>query len=70
VKQKPAANLDAYDLFLRALQLEHEFTEQSLTAALRYLRQAIAVDPAYAPALALAVYCCVERAGVGRRPGA
>jgi len=61
VRQKPAANLDAYELLLRALQLEHEFTEQSLADALRYLRQAIAIDPSYAPALALAAYCCVER---------
>ena len=61
VRQKPVANLDAYDLLLRALQLEHEFTEQSLASALRYLRQAIALDPSYAPALALAAYCCVER---------
>src|SRR5262245_4363476 len=61
VKQKPVADLDAYDLCLRALQLEHEFTEQSLAAALQYLRQAIAIEPSYAPALALAAYCCVER---------
>lgn len=61
VRHKPAANLDAYDLLLRALQLEFEFTEQSLAAALRYLRQAIAIDSSYAPALALAAYCCVER---------
>jgi len=61
VKHKPAANLDAYDLFLRALRLEYEFTEQSLAAALICLKQAIAIDPTYAPALALAAYCCVER---------
>jgi TolB-like protein len=57
VKRKPAANLDAYDLFLRALQLEYEFTEQSLAAALRCLEQALAIDPYYAPALGLAAYC-------------
>ena len=61
VRQKPAANLDACELLLRALRLEHEFTQQSLAAALRCLRQAIAIDPSYAPALALAAYCCVER---------
>ena len=61
VRHKPVANLDAYDLLLRALQLEHEFTQQSLAAALRFLRQAIDIDPSYAPVLALASYCCVER---------
>jgi TolB-like protein len=61
VKHKPAANLDAYDLLLRAQQFEYEFTEQSLAAALRCLQQALAIDPSYAPALGLAAYCYVER---------
>jgi tetratricopeptide (TPR) repeat protein len=61
VRHKPAASLDAYDLFLRALQLEHEYTQQSLALALEYLRKAISIDASYAPALALAAYCCVER---------
>ena len=61
VRHKAAANLDAYDLLLRALQLEHQFTKQSIAQALQNLRQAIAIDPSYAPALALAAYCCVER---------
>jgi TolB-like protein/class 3 adenylate cyclase len=61
VKHKPAANLDAYDLLLRAQQFEYEFTEQSLAAALRCLEQALAIDPCYAPALGLAAYCYVER---------
>jgi TolB-like protein len=60
-KRKSATNLDAYDLFLRALQLEYEFTEQSLAAALRCLEQALAIDPFYAPALGLAAFCYVER---------
>jgi len=57
LKQKPAANLDAYDLLLRAQQLEYEFSEESLAAALRCLKQALAIDPSYAPAMALAAYC-------------
>ena len=32
MKHKPVANFDAYDLLLRAQQLEYEFTEQSLAA--------------------------------------
>jgi TolB-like protein/Flp pilus assembly protein TadD len=61
LKHKPAANLDAYDLLLRAQQLEYELTPESLTTALHYLKQALTLDPSYAPALALAAYCYVER---------
>jgi TolB-like protein/DNA-binding winged helix-turn-helix (wHTH) protein len=56
-KHKPATNLDAYDLFLRAQHLADEFTAESTAAALRYLEQALAIDSGYAAALALAAYC-------------
>ncbi len=49
--------LDAYDLLLRAYGLEFEFTAQSIGAALDCLDQALAIDPAYAPAMAMAAYC-------------
>jgi TolB-like protein/cytochrome c-type biogenesis protein CcmH/NrfG len=61
LKHKPATNLDAYDLLLRAQQLEYEFTEESLAAALRYLEQALVIDPTYAPTMALAAYCYAQR---------
>jgi TolB-like protein len=61
LKSKPAANLEAYDLTLRAHQLEYEYTEASLAAALRCLTEALAIDPSYAPAMALAAYCYGER---------
>ena len=61
LKRKPAEDFDAYDLLLRAQQLEYEFTAESLAAALRYLKQALAIDPSYAPAMALAAYCHAER---------
>ena len=61
LKNKPAARLDAYDLLLRAQQLEYEFTEESLAAAIRCLKEALAIDPFYAPAMALAAYCYGER---------
>jgi TolB-like protein len=61
LKNKPAKNLDSYDLLLRAHQLEYEFTEESLTAALRHLDQALALDPSYAPAMALAARCHTAR---------
>jgi TolB-like protein/Flp pilus assembly protein TadD len=61
LKSKPAANLDAYDLLLRAQQLEYAYTEESLAAAASCLKEALAIDPEYAPALALAAYCYAER---------
>ena len=41
MKRKPVANLDAYDLLLRAQQFEYEFTKESFEAALRCLEQAL-----------------------------
>ena len=65
LKQKPAANLHAYDLLLRAQQFEHEFTEASLAAALNCLKQALAIDPTYAPAMAFAAFCHAEQKFAG-----
>jgi TolB-like protein/Flp pilus assembly protein TadD len=61
LKNKPVPDLDAYDLLLRAQAFEYQYTEDSMAAALRCLAQAIAIDPAYAPAMALAAYCHAER---------
>jgi TolB-like protein len=61
LKSKPAASLDAYDLLLRAQQLEYEFTEQSLAGAIHCLKQALAIDPGYASAMALAACCYAGR---------
>jgi TolB-like protein len=65
LKHKPASNLDAYDLLLRAQQCEYEYREESHAAALRYLEQALAIDPSYAPALALAALCYSVRCFMG-----
>jgi TolB-like protein len=56
-KSSKPSRLDAYDLLLRAYGLEHAFTAESTTAALACLDRALAIDPAYAPALAMAAYC-------------
>jgi TolB-like protein len=61
LRHKPAARLDAYDLLLRAQQLEHEFTSESLAAAIENVKRALAIDPSYAPAMALGAYCYAER---------
>jgi len=65
MKRKPVANLDAYDLLLRAQQLEYEFTQESLDTALRCLEQALMIDPNYAQAMASAAYCYAERTQQG-----
>ena len=57
LKRKPAANLNAYDLILRAQQLEREFTKESVVAAIECTQQALAIDPNYAHAMALAAHC-------------
>lgn len=63
--RKPVENLNAYDLLLRGLQRQYEFTDESNNAALGYLKKALALDPSYAAAMALAAYCYTERRFVG-----
>ncbi len=60
-RRKPAGNLDAYDLFLRALPHVPVVTPQENQLALDYLNQAIALDPDYAPALGYAAWCLTQR---------
>jgi TolB-like protein len=63
--RKPIENLNAYDLLLRALQRQYEFTDEGNHAALDYLKKACALDPSYAAAMALAAHCYTERRFVG-----
>jgi TolB-like protein len=58
---RPTADLTAYDLYLRAYAL-YLASARQVPEALRLLEQAIARDPHYAPALALAAFC------IGRVP--
>jgi len=51
------AQLDAYDLLLRAYALLAEFTATGMNAALACLEQSLALDPDYVPAMAAAAYC-------------
>ncbi len=58
---KPTDNLDAYDLYLRALSVHYAHTRESLDEALRLLDKAITLDPDYAFAKAFAAYIhCVR----------
>jgi adenylate cyclase len=54
---KPTERLDAYDLYLRALQQFHLFTESSNHAARLLLHQAITMDGRFGLAKALAALC-------------
>jgi adenylate cyclase len=60
-RAKPTENLNAYDLYLRALPLYYANTKAGNDEALRMLRQAISLDPNYALAKALAAHCFVMR---------
>jgi TolB-like protein/class 3 adenylate cyclase/Flp pilus assembly protein TadD len=53
----PTANLTAYDLYLRALAQFSRYTEEGLAEAVVLARQALAIDPAYAPAAAMVGWC-------------
>jgi adenylate cyclase len=59
--RKPAESLTAYDLYLRALAISHQFTPESLDEAIAVLRRAMEVDPSYAPAAALFLFCFAWR---------
>jgi adenylate cyclase len=54
---RPTADLTAYDLYLRGYAMYSSSARQA-PEALRLMEQAIARDPHYGPALALAALCC------------
>jgi adenylate cyclase len=64
----PTQNLNAYDLYLRALAEMGVFTKDSLRAAEVFLRRAVELDPNYSDAWALLVHS-VGRQIVGRWRG-
>jgi tetratricopeptide (TPR) repeat protein len=55
--RKPVANLTAYDLYLRALAQSYRYTEEGFAEAVALARQALAIDPSYAPAAAMVSVC-------------
>jgi TolB-like protein/Flp pilus assembly protein TadD len=56
-RRKSAADLTAYDLFLRASAQSYRFTEEGLAEAVLLFRQALTIDPSYAPAAAKIGWC-------------
>jgi len=55
--RKPTESLDAYDLYLRARAQTYRFTEEGLGEAVVLVRQALAIDPSFAPAAAMVGWC-------------
>ena len=56
-EHKPTANLDAYDLYLRAFALYGSMNRSTIRNAIELLKAAIVLDPTYAQAKALAAIC-------------
>jgi adenylate cyclase len=55
--RKPTVNLTAYDLYLPAMPRSCRYTEEGLAEAVVLARQALAIDPSYAPAAAMVGFC-------------
>ncbi|QFU17891.1 adenylate/guanylate cyclase domain-containing protein [Microvirga thermotolerans] len=64
-RRKPTENLDAYDLYLRALALRLALSAAANEQALALLKRALALDPNYAPALAHAAACYAAKKDQG-----
>lgn len=60
-RRKPVHNLDAYDLYLQALPYIYVIRPDDNLKALGLLHRSIELDPSYAPALAHAAWCRVQR---------
>ena len=60
-KRKPAANLDAYDYYLRGMAAVHRWSKEANAEALSNLYRAIELDPGFAPAYGLAARCYGQR---------
>jgi adenylate cyclase len=60
-RRKKPQNLDAYDLYLRALPHVYAMRPDDNSRALEFLLQAIELDPEFAPALAFAAWCHEQR---------
>jgi len=66
--RKPTENLDADDLYLRALALRDIHTDESMREAIALLKQALAIDPNYVPAKAAIGWSRIHQRSHGRCP--
>jgi len=55
--RKPTENLDAYDLYLRALAEYHRLSSESYRWAILLATRALEIDSSYAPAAAFLSWC-------------
>jgi tetratricopeptide (TPR) repeat protein len=58
IEQVPAADVQAYDYYLRGRQFFHQFRRTSIQFARRMFERAMEIDPGYAIAYAGAADCC------------
>jgi tetratricopeptide (TPR) repeat protein len=57
-QRKPAViNAEVHDRYLRARHLLGQRTRPTIQAAMRYFQEALAIDPAFAPAMASLAFC-------------
>jgi TolB-like protein len=56
-RRKPTGNLSAYDHYLRAMPYVHRGTREAIEGALPLFHKAIALDPEFASAHAMAAWC-------------
>jgi TolB-like protein len=61
VRRRPVENLDAYDLYLRALPHVYAFRPEENRQGFELLTKATELDPTYALALAYAAWCLEQR---------
>jgi adenylate cyclase len=63
--RKPTENLDAYDLYLRAIAQVSMMSYEGVSEAITLLKRALAIDPSYAPAAARVALCRVGQVSFG-----
>ena len=64
-QRKPTASLDAYDHFMRGMAGIHGWTREANAAAFACFTRAIALDPNFAAAHAMAARCFSQRKSSG-----
>jgi adenylate cyclase len=60
-KFKPTESLDAYDCYLRAMMYFNQWTNESVSEALKLFSKSIDLDPEFASAHGLAAWCYTRR---------
>jgi len=64
-KRRPPGNTDAYDCYLRGLSYLSPMSADGVMQAMRLFKQASALDPDYAVAYSMTMFCHVSRVAFG-----